>query len=141
MKKLAVLLLSGLMATSSMATNWMSVGKGVNGKTEIYLDTDSVQKYKQSYISAFFQYTYLKGHEVRNKGWYYSKDYIIINCANQSMTNMSGIVYGFKDEVVDGYNSRYFLSSDMEITFPETLGRAMVDHACAVYQYRYNQQY
>lgn len=129
------------------AVDWVDLGKSANKQIQTFLDYDSVKrqsirvyggssfstaKDKPKYISAIFQSTYINNHPLRKKGMYYSKEQWFISCENQTYFINARIDYGFKDEVVDSWqsNKSTLSESDFSYAFPETVGGDAIEQAC-----------
>lgn len=131
--------LFSMVSVSASAANWFDLGKSIDNNLQTYIDVDSLQPYSKRiplqssssrYASGFVQQTYINNHEFRNKGWYYSKDFYIVDCANNTYLSPSYITYGFKNQVVNSYQNKHFTANDFDMAFPETVGGAIVDIMC-----------
>ena len=134
-KMLTAYLCFGIISVSANAAEWIDLGKSDNNNTQIFIDFDSVQPYTmrgKNYVSGFVQYTYINKHENRKNGWYYSKVLTVANCEKKSLGSVAGVVYGFKNEVIESSENKYFNESDMNIVFPETQGELIVDMMCYI---------
>ena len=63
---------------------------------------------------------------------YYSKNQWFISCENQTYFINARIDYGFKDEVLNSWqsNNRALSESDFSYAFPETVGGYNIEQAC-----------
>ncbi len=139
MRKLLCLFVLGFFSVSVSAANWLDLGKSNDNNTQTFLDLDSIKKYNQrvllssnneNYNSAFVQFTYINNHENRKEGWYYSKNFVIANCIDESFYTPSVIIYGFKDEVIDSYQDKNFTKLDFNVAFPETVAESIIKAIC-----------
>lgn len=138
MNKLLVMLLIGTVSMSANAVNWLNLGNSSDNLSRTYIDLDSIGPYTQTvsggyggvYKSGFVQFTYLKGNQERKKGWYYTKSFVIADCSDRSLYSPAQIVYGFRDQVIDSNQNKYFSKSNFNIVFPETIGDAIVSTLC-----------
>lgn len=142
---LATLLILPLAAS---AVEWIDLGKSKDKQLQTFLDYDSVKRQeltvygggsrfrssteKPEYISATFQLTYINNHPLRKKGMYYSKEQWFISCEDKTYFSKARVDYGFKDEVVDSWQSRKntLSKADFSYAFPETVGGSAIDQAC-----------
>jgi len=134
-KTLIAILCVGTLSVSVSAAEWIDLGKSDDNNTQTFIDFDSVEPYTmrgKDYVSGFVQFTYINQHENRKDGWYYSKIFIVANCEKKSVGNVAAIVYGFKNEVIESGENKYFNESDMNIVFPETQGETIVDMMCYI---------
>ena len=146
MKKLLAMMLAGAISVSAAAAEWVDLGKSADKKIQLYIDIDSVRAYSKriplqssssnNFVSGFIQFTYINNHEYRKKGWYYSKDFYIVDCSSGSYLNPGSVVYGFKDQVLDSFTQSYFTVNDFKMAYPETLGEVIVDSICNAYEYQ-----
>lgn len=131
------------------AVDWIDLGKSGDKQLQSFLDYDSVKrqditvygggssfrsaKDKPKYISAVFQATYINSNPLRKNGNYYSKAQWFISCEDQTYFINARIDYGFKDEVINSWQSdkRALLESDFSYAFPETMGGNNVEQACS----------
>ena len=140
------MVLFGVVSVSAGAANWFDLGKSSDNNTQLYIDIDSVRSYQKriplqssvsnDFVSGFIQFTYINNHEFRKKGWYYSKDFFIVDCTNNTYLNPGSVVYGFKNQVVDNFTKSYFTANDFQLVYPETVGETVVEAICAVYEYQ-----
>lgn len=136
-----------LLPMSSNAVDWIDLGKSKDRQLQTFLDYDSIKrqeitvygggsfksaKEKPKYISAIFQSTYINSNPLRKKGMYYSKSQWLISCEDQTYFIKAQIDYGFKDEVVNNWQSNKSLlsESDFSYAFPETVGGNAIEQAC-----------
>lgn len=134
-KNLIAILCVGILSVSASAAEWIDLGKSDDNNTQTFIDFDSVQPYTmrgKNYVSGFVQFTYINKHENRKNGWYYSKMFTVANCEKKSLGSVAVIVYGFKNEVIESSENKYFNESDMNIVFPETQGESIVDMMCYI---------
>ena len=146
MKKLLLAALFSLPLAAN-AVEWIDLGKSTDKQIQTFLDYDSVKrqnirvyggssfstaKDKPKYISAIFQSTYINNNPLRKKGMYYSKNQWFISCENQTYFINARIDYGFKDEVLNSWqsNKRALSESDFSFAFPETVGGYAIEQAC-----------
>ncbi len=147
MNKMLISLL--LLPIASNAVNWIDLGKTNDKQLQVFLDYDSVKRQDirvlgsssswrstnepLKYISAVFQATYINSNPLRKKGFYYSKQQWFISCEDQTYFINARIDYGFKDEVLDSWQSpkRVLSESDFSYAFPETIGGSNIENACA----------
>ena len=131
-KSVITILCLGVLSVSASAANWVDLGKSQDKKLQVFIDTHSVKPYKinsyslDSYVSAFVQNTYINNHEFRKKGLYYTKVLKVADCNKGSLGDVANINYGFKDEIIDSYQDKYFTASKLNIVFPETMGEAIL---------------
>lgn len=144
-KKLLVALLA--LPLTANAVQWIDLGKSTDKQLQTFIDFDSVKRQKingglnlysstakPQYISAIIQSTYINGNPLRKKGLYYSKSQWFISCEDQTYFVKASIDYGFKDEVVNSWQSNKNLlsASDFTYAFPETVGGNNVEYACSI---------
>lgn len=145
-KALLAILLS--LPVVSSAVEWIDLGKSKDKQLQTFLDYDSVKRQditvygdgsslrtleeESRYISTIFQYTYINNNPFRKKGVYYSKEQWIISCEDESYFIKARIDYGFKDEVVNSWqsNKRALFESDFSYAFPETVAGNAIGQAC-----------
>lgn len=137
-----------ILPTISNAVEWIDLGKSKDNSFQNFLDYDSVKrqdiqvmksggftskKSQPEYISAVFQATYINNNPLRKKGIYYSKQQWFISCEKQTFYPNAWIDYGFKDEVIDSWQSKksLLLESDFNYAFPDTVGGDAIEQACA----------
>lgn len=127
---IGVLLLSG----SVGAEQWYDIGKSSNGLLQLFIDLDTIQPVKgYPYLSAVVQPTYLKGHELRKTGNYYSKQQWYISCDDNSYFVKAYIYYGFKGEILDSWQHKYSISKhDLDYAFPNTMADGVIKTACTL---------
>lgn len=131
------------------AVDWVDLGKSSDKEIQNFLDYDSVKrqnitvyggassfrsvKEKPKYISAIFQSTFINKNPLRKKGFYYSKEQWFISCEDQNYFVKARIIYGFKDEVMESWQSpkRALSESDFSYAFPETMAGNNVETACS----------
>lgn len=136
-----------ILPAASNAVEWVDLGKSTDKQLQTFIDFDSVKRQnlnigsslyrstaKPKYISAVFQSTYINTNPLRKKGMYYSKSQWLISCEDQTYFIKARIDYGFKDEVVDSWQSNKSLLSESDFTyaFPETVGGNSIEFACAI---------
>lgn len=136
-----------LIPVASIAVDWVNLGKSENKQVQTFLDYDSVKvrdirvmkssgwtSYtdQPEYISAIIQYTYINSNPLRKKGLYYSKQQWFMSCDDQTYFVNAVINYGFKDEVVDSWQSNKLnlSESDFSYAFPETVGGDAIEQSC-----------
>ena len=128
-----------LLPTLSYAADWLDLGKSSDKRLQLFIDLDSVKRSNvrvigdhTDYIQAVVQITYINNHPRRKQGIYYTNHQDIISCTNETIFNKAYIAYGFKDEVIDSWNSpkSVLSSSDFKYQFPETTGSAAVVAVC-----------
>lgn len=143
------ILLAALFALplAANAVEWIDLGKSKDKQLQTFLDYDSVKrqeltvyggssfkssKEKPKYISAILQLTYINNNPLRKKGMYYSKEKWFVSCEDETYFTKARIDYGFKDEVVDSWqsNKRALAESDFSYAFPETVGGNAITQAC-----------
>lgn len=141
---LAVLLVLPLTAN---AVKWIDLGKSKDKQLQTFLDYDSIKRQeltvygsssfrssseKPKYISAVLQLTYINNNPFRKKGMYYSKEQWFVSCEDETYFTKARIAYGFKDEVIDSWqsNKRALSESDFSYAFPETVGGNAIKQAC-----------
>ncbi len=146
MNKILIFLL--FLPVASSAVNWIDLGKTNDKQFQNFLDYDSVKRQdvkvfgnssswqftnKLKYISAVFQATYINDNPLRKKGFYYSKQQWFISCEDQTFFMNAKIDYGFKNEVVNSWQSKKkgLSESDFSYAFPETAGGDAIEQACA----------
>lgn len=142
-------LLAALLALplAANAVEWIDLGKTKGDNFQNFLDYDSVKRQdirvmkssgftsydnQPEYISAVFQVTYINNNPLRKKGMYYSKQQWFISCEKQTFYLNAWIDYGFKDEVIDSWQSKksLLLESDFDYAFPDTAGGDAIEQAC-----------
>lgn len=143
----ALLMALLILPLAANAVDWVDLGKSTDKQIQTFLDYDSVKrqnirvygdssfstaKDKPKYISAIFQSTYINNNPLRKKGMYYSKNQWFISCENQTYFINARIDYGFKDEVLNSWqsNKRALSESDFSYAFPETVGGYNIEQAC-----------
>lgn len=135
-----------LLPITSIASNWVDLGKTSDDQYQSFLDIDSVMDMhvtvigdqpSSKYISAVLQGTYINGNPRRKKGEYYSKAQLYINCKQKNYFINSFITYGFKDEVVDSWrsNKSILVASDFQYAFPDTMAETNIDISCYTAEY------
>ena len=147
MKKLLLTALF-VLPLAANAVDWIDLGKSKDKQLQTFLDYDSVKrqeltvygggssfrssKEKSKYISAILQLTYINNHPLRKKGMYYSKEQWFISCEDGTYFTKARIDYGFKDEVVDSWQSSKstLTEADFSYAFPETMGGSAIEQAC-----------
>lgn len=146
MKKLLLAALF-ILPLAANAVEWIDLGKSNDKQIQTFLDYDSIKRQdirvyggssfstlndKPKYISAIFQSTYINNNPMRKKGMYYSKNQWFISCENQTYFINARIDYGFKDEVLNSWqsNKRALSESDFSYAFPETVGGNAIKQAC-----------
>lgn len=135
-KKIIAILCVGALSMPASAVNWVDLGKSTDRNLQMFIDIDSIRPYKMNsysrdeYVSAFVQHTFINNHELRKKGQYYTKYLMVADCNKKSLGNAAGISYGFKDEVVDSYQDKYFTAAKLDIVFPETMGEPVLEYMC-----------
>ncbi len=135
-KLLTTLMCVGILSVSASAANWVDLGKSKDKELQLFIDIDSIKPYKinsysrDNYVSAFVQNTYINNHQFRKKGLYYAKVLKVADCNTGSLGEVAGINYGFKNEIIDSYQDKYFTASKLNIVFPETMGEAILEYMC-----------
>lgn len=135
-KTLVTILCFGVFSLSASASNWVDLGKSADKQLQTFLDYDSIKPYKinsyssDDYVSAFVQYTYINNHELRKKGLYYSKTLMVADCNKRSLGSVASIDYGFKDQVINSTQNKYFNASSLNIVFPETVAEGILEYMC-----------
>lgn len=136
-----------LIPVASNAVSWIDLGKSNDKQMQTFLDYDSVKVQdirvmkssgftsyadQPEYISAIIQQTYINSNPLRKKGVYYSKEQWFMSCDNQNYFVNAVISYGFKDEVINSWQSqkRGLSESDFSYAFPETVGGNIIEQAC-----------
>lgn len=137
-KKLAAIACVFALSMSANAANWIDLGKSGNNNVQTFIDISSIRPYTMrgslygsgNYKSAFIQYTYINNNERRKKGEYYTKVLTVADCNQRSVGTVAMITYGFKDQVLDSFENKYFSSSSMNTMFPETVGETILEYMC-----------
>lgn len=136
MKRLLIMSFGWLMTGVVLAENWLETGKSNDNLLQFFIDLDTVQGVKgYPYISAVVQQTYLKGHVVRKKGLYYSKQQWYISCDDNSYFRKAYIDYGMKNEVLHSWQYQFTVSkNDLKYAFPNTMADGVVKSVCNYYK-------
>lgn len=133
---LITILCTSLFTLSANAVNWFDLGQSSDKQVQTFIDNDSIKPYKintytnDNHVSAFVQSTYINNNKLRKTGLYYTKYFMVADCNKRSLGSTAYISYGFKDEVIDSYQDKYFTASKMNIVFPETVGESILEYMC-----------
>ena len=141
MKRLAVAVVSLMMASVVHSENWYKVGSNSTERIDYFIDIDSVKKTKipvipsGEYIQVIVQPTFLKGSKFREIGRYYSKELWVISCDNNSNIANAKVDYGTNNEVMNSWQNKTILYlNSFDYNFPGTLGGNVVETSCRIFE-------